>query len=343
MIKSEIKSENALTSIPIEKVDKDRDVCLVPKNINDESLTYSDGETTKRTETELIPILKTDTQNTKQKLKVAFPQAVIEKDENMETEENLKSQNTKPTELAMENLNMIDSGEAADSDAETYIIDVILEHKPKNAKEHSKAKKYKIKWEGYPDPSEHTWEPVESIMDTAELVVVEYWKKLDEVREAERLAKLKKKSDMKLTGAKKRARFGVEIIGPTDSQIEGLQAKVNHFEKITNNWGPMSRHGSCMQTFYDNIHLQINILLRSPFFIDLNEKLTAENNSNSIKLKKFIEDAKNGIPSKNHMAFMKAIYKVLKENQRVLPLRDFISELKMYLVNQSLMMCTDNE
>merc|ERR1719483_678458 len=203
----------------------------------------------------------------------------------------------------MENLNMTDSGEAADSDAETYIIDVILEHKPKNAKEHSKAKKYKIKWEGYPDPSEHTWEPVESIMDTAELVVVEYWKKLDEVREAERLAKLKKKSDMKLTGAKKRARFGVEIIGPTDSQIEGLQAKVNHFEKIT----------------------------------DLNEKLTAENNSNSIKLKKFIEDAKNGIPSKNHMAFMKAIYKVLKENQRVLPLRDFISELKMYLVNQSLM------
>jgi len=309
MIQSEIKSENALTSIPIEKVDKDRDVCLVPKNINDESLTYSDGETSKQTETELIPILKTDTQNTKQKLKVAFPQAVIEKDENMETEENLKSQNTKPTELAMENLNMTDSGEAGDSDAETYIIDVILEHKPKNAKEHSKAKKYKIKWEGYPDPSEHTWEPVESIMDTAELVVVEYWKKLDEVREAERLAKLKKKSEMKLTGAKKRARFGVEIIGPTDSQIEGLQAKVNHFEKIT----------------------------------DLNEKLTAENNSNSIKLKKFIEDAKNGIPSKNHMAFMKAIYKVLKENQRVLPLRDFISELKMYLVNQSLMMCTDNE
>ena len=105
----------------------------------------------------------------------------------------------------------------------------------------------------------------------------------------------------------------------------------------------MSKHGSCMHTFYDNIHLQINILLRSPFFIELNDKLTAENNSNSIKLKKFIDQAKNGIPSKNQFGFMRAVYKVLRDNQRVLPLRDIISELKMYLYNESVKVCGENE
>lgn len=307
----EIQSENYQTSIAIEKVDKERDVCLVQNDIEDASLTFADGETLKNKENELIPILKTDISDSQHSKRVAFTQAVIEKDEIMETEEG----NTKKTEIktAMKNLNIMansDSASATDSDADTYIIDVILEHRPKTAKEHSKAKKYKIKWEGYPDPSEHTWEPVEPIMETAELVVVEYWKKLDKIREADRLAKLKKKSDMKLSGATKRRNFArSEYLGPTDAQIDGLQEKVNHFEKVT----------------------------------ELNDKLTAENNSNSIKLKKFIDQAKNGIPSKNQFGFMRAVYKVLRDNQRVLPLRDIISELKMYLYNESVKVCGENE
>merc|ERR1711934_905321 len=105
MLKSEnsksenTKTENNKTSIAIEKVDKDRDVCLVPKNINDESISYSDGETSK-SKIDPIPILKTNSQtnvenpssDSQTTRKVAFPQSVIEKSEQMETDENAKSE-----------------------------------------------------------------------------------------------------------------------------------------------------------------------------------------------------------------------------------------------------------
>ena len=57
----------------------------------------------------------------------------------------------------------------SDSSDEFFLVDIIVKHQPKNASSHAKVKKYYIKWEGYPDAHEHTWEPADSIYSTTPL------------------------------------------------------------------------------------------------------------------------------------------------------------------------------
>ena len=107
---------------------------------------------------------------------------------------------------------------------------MILEHKPKTAPSHSKAKKYKIAWEGYPDPDEHTWEPAKSIYETAKTVVDDYWERYTKQKQIEKANNKKKKEIMKLAGVQKRKRFPDEI---SDEQIANLNGALENYQKIT--------------------------------------------------------------------------------------------------------------
>lgn len=77
--------------------------------------------------------------------------------------------------------------------------------------------------------------------------------------------------------------------------------------------------------------LQLNTLLRSSFFIEMNEKLAKEDNENSKKLIEFLEESKRNTKPHLQMGLMTAVYNVLKENKRTLPLNAFRAELKDYL------------
>jgi len=196
-----------------------------------------------------------------------------------------------------------------DEDGEQmYLVEEILEHKPKTASNHSKAKKYKILWEGYNDPSEHTWEPANSIFETAEPVVTEYWDKVEKQKEITK-ANLKKKKEvmktMKITGAQKRRRFPDEI--PEES-IEQLNDSLDKYQKVT----------------------------------ELNEKLAKEDNENSKKLIEFLEESKRNTKPHLQMGLMTAVYKVLKENKSKLPLKALREELKDYLHKLSVEVADDS-
>lgn len=195
------------------KTDKniDRDTLIVPDGINEdeipEKLTATqENNLVKRIES--TKIVEEDKNDTKMEENEEEVEEIIEMDHSAESDPEL----------------MTFEGE------EMYLVEEILEHKPKTASNHSKTKKYKILWEGYNDPSEHTWEPANSINETAPTVVDVYWEKVAKQKEIAKANNKKKKEAMKLAGAQKRRRFPDEI--PEES-IEKLNDSLENYQKIT--------------------------------------------------------------------------------------------------------------
>ena len=62
-----------------------------------------------------------------------------------------------------------------------FIIDKILDHKPKNAKGEKDAKEYFIKWKNY-DKKHNTWEPADGLKEDVPRVIKKYWKGVLEAR-----------------------------------------------------------------------------------------------------------------------------------------------------------------
>jgi len=56
-----------------------------------------------------------------------------------------------------------------------YIVEKLVSHQPKSAKNASQAKKYHVKWEGYGD-DEKTWEPKANLSQST---IKDYWKSFD--------------------------------------------------------------------------------------------------------------------------------------------------------------------
>jgi len=60
--------------------------------------------------------------------------------------------------------------------AKEYVVEAITAVKPRSAKSHEEAKEYNIKWEGYDNPKDKTYEPADRIRESAPDAVANFWK-----------------------------------------------------------------------------------------------------------------------------------------------------------------------
>ncbi|GAA5832506.1 hypothetical protein JCM11251_001351 [Rhodosporidiobolus azoricus] len=77
--------------------------------------------------------------------------------------------------------------ESPEVEEEEYEVEKILDHKREGKSKKSELK-YRVKWKGYDNEADHTWEPESNVVDTAPAAVERYWKGVPAGKRKERYA-----------------------------------------------------------------------------------------------------------------------------------------------------------
>jgi len=102
-----------------------------------------------------------------------MPPIDIDENESSEDEENaipFRASTAKKAESINEEEEVEEEGDE-DEDEDEYVVEKIISH---GWDENENQYTYKVRWQGYPKESDHTWEPVRNL-ETAMEILEEYW------------------------------------------------------------------------------------------------------------------------------------------------------------------------